>query len=416
MFEFDEKIVELSKKALENVKAEFDLIDGITEFNQQKMLAAFINNNVSESMFSGTTGYGYSDRGREVLDRVFAEAVGAEDSIVRYNFTCGTHTLSVALFGVLRPGDTMLCVTGTPYDTIQPVIGINEKRISGSLEDFGIKYKQVDLKADGTLDFAAIENAVDSSISMVYVQRSRGYNLRPSLSVDEIGRIVEITRRKSSAVVMVDNCYGEWTEKREPTQVGADLIAGSMIKNPGAGIARTGGYIAGRHDLVEKCADRLISPGIGREVGATLGMNRELFLGVYSAPHVVGEAMKSAAFAASLFNLLGFETTPAPGETRHDIIQAIKLENEKNLIAFCRGIQKCSPVDAFATPEPWDMPGYDSKVVMAAGAFTLGSSIELSADAPLREPYAVWMQGGLNFHSAKLAIMSSADEVLKGLK
>lgn len=416
MFEFDEKIVELSKKALENVKAEFDLIDGITEFNQQKMLAAFINNNVSESMFSGTTGYGYSDRGREVLDRVFADAVGAEDSIVRYNFTCGTHTLSVALFGVLRPGDTMLCVTGTPYDTIQPVIGINEKRISGSLEDFGIKYKQVDLKADGTLDFAAIENAVDSSISMVYIQRSRGYNLRPSLSVDEIGRIVEITRRKSRAVVMVDNCYGEWTEKREPTQVGADLIAGSMIKNPGAGIARTGGYIAGRHDLVEKCADRLISPGIGREVGATLGMNRELFLGVYSAPHVVGEAMKSAAFAASLFNLLGFETTPAPGETRHDIIQAIKLENEKNLIAFCRGIQKCSPVDAFATPEPWDMPGYDSKVVMAAGAFTLGSSIELSADAPLREPYAVWMQGGLNFHSAKLAIMSSADEVLKGLK
>ena len=416
MFEFDEKIVELSKKALENVKVEFDLIDGITEFNQQKMLAAFINNNVSESMFSGTTGYGYSDRGREVLGRVFAEAVGAEDSIVRYNFTCGTHTLSVALFGVLRPGDTMLCVTGTPYDTIQPVIGINEKRISGSLEDFGIKYKQVDLKADGTLDFAAIENAVDSSISMVYIQRSRGYNLRPSLSVDEIGRIVEITRRKSSAVVMVDNCYGEWTEKREPTQVGADLIAGSMIKNPGAGVARTGGYIAGRHDLVEKCADRLISPGIGREVGATLGMNRELFLGVYSAPHVVGEAMKSAAFAASLFNLLGFETTPVPGETRHDIIQAIKLENEKNLIAFCRGIQKCSPVDAFATPEPWDMPGYDSKVVMAAGAFTLGSSIELSADAPLREPYAVWMQGGLNFHSAKLAIMSSADEVLKGLK
>ena len=416
MFEFDEKIVELSKKALENAKTEFDSIDEITEFNQQKMLAAFINNNVSESMFSGTTGYGYSDRGREVLDRVFAEAVGAEDSIVRYNFTCGTHTLSVALFGVLRPGDTMLCVTGTPYDTIQPVIGISEKKISGSLEDFGIKYKQVDLKKDGTLDFEAIENAVDSSISMVYIQRSRGYNLRPSLSVDEIGKIVEITKRKSNAVVMVDNCYGEWTEKREPTQVGADLIAGSMIKNPGAGIARTGGYIAGRHDLVEKCADRLISPGIGREVGATLGMNRELFLGVYSAPHVVGEALKSAAFAASLFNLLGFEATPAPGETRHDIIQAIKLENEKNLIAFCRGIQKCSPVDAFATPEPWDMPGYDSKVIMAAGAFTLGSSIELSSDAPLREPFAVWMQGGLNFHSAKLAIMSGADEVLKGLK
>lgn len=416
MFEFDEKIIELSKKALKNTKAEFDVIDDITEFNQQKILAAFINNNVSESMFSGTTGYGYSDRGREVLDRVFAEAVGAEDSIVRYNFTCGTHTLSVALFGVLRPGDTMLCVSGIPYDTIQPVIGIGKKKISGSLEDFGIEYKQVDLKEDGTLDYDAIESAVDNSISMVYIQRSRGYNLRPSLSVDEIEKVVQITKQKSNAVVMVDNCYGEWTEKKEPTQVGADLIAGSMIKNPGAGIARTGGYIAGRHDLVEKCADRLISPGIGREVGATLGMNRELFLGVYSAPHVVGEALKSAAFASSLYSLLGFETTPAVGESRHDIIQAIKLKNEKNLISFCRGIQKCSPVDAFATPEPWDMPGYDSKVIMAAGAFTLGSSIELSADAPLREPFAVWMQGGLNFHSAKLAIMSSANEVLKGME
>lgn len=416
MFEFDEKIVELSKKALKNTRAEFDVIDDITEFNQQKILAAFINNNVSESMFSGTTGYGYSDRGREALDRVFAEAVSAEDSIVRYNFTCGTHTLSVALFGVLRPGDTMLCVSGIPYDTIQPVIGIGNKKISGSLEDFGIKYKQVDLKEDGTLDYDAIESAVDNSISMVYIQRSRGYNLRPSLSVDEIEKVVQITKQKSNAVVMVDNCYGEWTEKKEPTQVGADLIAGSMIKNPGAGIARTGGYIAGRHDLVEKCADRLISPGIGREVGATLGMNRELFLGVYSAPHVVGEALKSAVFASSLYSLLGFETTPAVGESRHDIIQAIKLKNEKNLISFCRGIQKCSPVDAFATPEPWDMPGYDSKVIMAAGAFTLGSSIELSADAPLREPFAVWMQGGLNFHSAKLAIMNSANEVLKGME
>lgn len=416
MFEFDNRINELSKKALESAKAEFETIDEITEFNQKKMLGAFIKNNVSEVMFSGTTGYGYSDRGREVLDRVFAEAVGAQDAIVRHNFTCGTHTLSVALFGVLRPGDTMLCVTGIPYDTIQPVIGISEKKISGSLADFGIKYKQVDLKEDGTLDYEAIESAVDSSISMVYVQRSRGYNLRPTLSVAEIGRIVEITKRKSDAVVMVDNCYGEWVEKTEPTQVGADLIAGSLIKNPGGGIARTGGYIAGRHDLVEKCADRLISPGIGREVGATLGMNRELFLGIYSAPHVVGEALKSAVFAASLYNLLGFETTPEVHEKRHDIIQAVKLKNEKNLIAFCRGIQKCSPVDAFATPEPWDMPGYDSRVIMAAGAFTLGSSIELSADAPLREPFAVWMQGGLNFHSAKLAIMSSAYEVLKGME
>ena len=381
MFDFDKKIYKYSAEALEAVKGEFEAIDRITEFNQQKMLEAFIDNNVCESMFSGTTGYGYSDRGRETIDRVFAQAVGAEDSLVRHNFTCGTHTLAVALFGVLRPGDTMLCVTGTPYDTIHPVIGLNGKD--------------------------------DESIAMVYIQRSRGYSLRPSLSVDEIGRIAEIAKRKSKAVVMVDNCYGEWVEEKEPTQAGADLIAGSLIKNPGGGIARTGGYIAGRHDLIEKCACRLITPGIGREVGATLGMNRELFLGVYSAPHVVGEALKSMAFAAALFKRLGFDSTPASGEKRHDIIQAIKLHNEKNLIAFCRGIQKCSPVDAFAAPEPWDMPGYDSKVIMAAGAFTLGSSIELSADAPLREPFAVWMQGGLNFHSAKLAIMSAADEVLK---
>ncbi len=413
MFDFDEKIYKYSAEALEAAKGEFEAIDRITEFNQQKMLKAFIDNNVSESMFSGTTGYGYSDRGRETIDRVFAQAVGAEDSLVRHNFTCGTHTLAVALFGVLRPGDTMLCVTGTPYDTIHPVIGLNGKDNTGSLADFGIKYKQVELKADGSPDFEEIENAVDESIAMVYIQRSRGYSLRPSLSVDEIGRIAEIAKRKSKAVVMVDNCYGEWVEEREPTQVGADLIAGSLIKNPGGGIARTGGYIAGRHELIEKCACRLITPGIGREVGATLGMNRELFLGVYSAPHVVGEALKSMAFAAALFKRLGFDSTPASGETRHDIIQAIKLHNEKNLIAFCRGIQKCSPVDAFAAPEPWDMPGYDSKVIMAAGAFTLGSSIELSADAPLREPFAVWMQGGLNFHSAKLAIMSAADEVLK---
>ena len=413
MFDFDKKIYKYSAEALEAVKGEFEAIDRITEFNQQKMLEAFIDNNVSESMFSGTTGYGYSDRGRETIDRVFAQAVGAEDSLVRHNFTCGTHTLAVALFGVLRPGDTMLCVTGTPYDTIHPVIGLNGKDGSGTLADFGIKYKQVELKADGRLDFEAIENAVDESIAMVYIQRSRGYSLRPSLSVDEIGRIAEIAKRKSKAVVMVDNCYGEWVEEKEPTQAGADLIAGSLIKNPGGGIARTGGYIAGRHDLIEKCAFRLITPGIGREVGATLGMNRELFLGVYSAPHVVGEALKSMAFAAALFKRLGFDSTPASGEKRHDIIQAIKLHNEKNLIAFCRGIQKCSPVDAFAAPEPWDMPGYNSKVIMAAGAFTLGSSIELSADAPLREPFAVWMQGGLNFHSAKLAIMSAADEVLK---
>ena len=413
MFDFNEKIYKYADEAVKETRDEFESIDKITEFNQQKMLRAFIDNNVSEAMFSGTTGYGYYDRGRETLDKVLAKAMGAEDAIIRHNFTCGTHTLSVALFGVLRPGDTMLCVTGTPYDTIHPVIGLSGEEGMGSLKDFGVIYKQVELKKDGTLDFEEIEKAVDESVSMVYIQRSRGYSLRPSLSVDEIEKVVKITKSKSKAIVMVDNCYGEWVEKREPTDVGADLIAGSLIKNPGGGIARTGGYIAGRHDLIEKCAARLITPGIGREVGCTLGMNRELFLGVYSAPHIVGEALKSMAFAAALFKKLGFDSTPASGETRHDIIQAIKLHNEKNLIAFCRGIQKCSPVDAFAAPEPWDMPGYDSKVIMAAGAFTLGSSIELSADAPLREPFAVWMQGGLNFHSAKLAVMSAANEVLK---
>lgn len=413
MFNFGYEIESLSEKALEKAKSDFAQIDEITEFNQKKMLAAFIDNHVSESMFAESTGYGYGDRGREVIDKVFAQAVGAEDALVRHNFTCGTHTLATALFGVLRPGDTMLCVSGLPYDTIQPVIGISSAgEDQGSLKDFGVKYKQVDLLDNGKLDFDAIEKAV-KGVKMVYIQRSRGYSLRPTISVDEIERVVKITKANSDAIVMVDNCYGEWTEKKEPTEVGADLMAGSLIKNPGGGIAKTGGYIAGRHDLVEKCACRLTTPGLGKEVGATLGHSRELFLGIYSAPHVVGEALKTASFTSSLFSLLGFGVTPEPNETRHDIIQAVKLKNEDNLIAFCKGIQKYSPIDSFVTPEPSDMPGYDSKVIMAAGAFTLGSSIELSADAPLREPYAVWLQGGLNFHSAKVAVMSAASEVLK---
>ncbi len=414
MFNFGYKIESLSQKALEQAKNDFAAIDEITEFNQKKMLAAFIENHVSESMFAESTGYGYGDRGREVIDKVFAKAVGAEDALVRHNFTCGTHTLATALFGVLRPGDTMLCVSGLPYDTIQPVIGIgSSNKDQGSLADFGIDYKQVDLLDNGKLDFGAIEKAV-KDVKMVYIQRSRGYSLRPTISVDEIKKVVEITKANSDAIVMVDNCYGEWTEKKEPTEAGVDLMAGSLIKNPGGGIAKTGGYIAGRHDLVEKCAYRLTTPGLGKEVGATLGQSRELFLGIYTAPHIVGEALKTASFTSSLFSLLGFEVTPKPNETRHDIIQAVKLENAENLIAFCKGIQKYSPIDSFVTPEPSDMPGYDSKVIMAAGAFTLGSSIELSADAPLREPYAVWLQGGLNFHSAKVAVMSAASEVSKG--
>ncbi len=415
MFSFDKRIEELSAKALETAKKEFQAIDEITEYNQQKMLKAFINNRVSESMFTESTGYGYNDRGREVIDLVFAEAVGAEDSIVRHNFTCGTHTLTVALFGVLRPGDTVLSVTGRPYDTIQPVIGISKDgNDMGSLKDYGVNYEEVALDDDGRVDFAAVEARLKKGgIKMVYIQRSRGYSLRPSLSVAEIKKIVDITKATSNAMVMVDNCYGEFVEKLEPTDVGADLMAGSLIKNPGGGIAKTGGYIAGKKEYVEKCAYRLTTPGLGREVGATLGHSRELFMGIFSAPHVVGEALKTAAFTSALFTLMGFDPTPAVGETRHDIIQAVRLRESENLIAFCRGIQKGSPIDSFVTPEPWEMPGYDSKVIMAAGAFTLGASIELSADAPLRAPFAVWMQGGLNFHSAKVAVMYAAENVLK---
>ena len=415
MFEFSEKITELSKKAKGLCASEFSEIDKITEYNQQKMLKAFIDNHVSESVFAESTGYGYSDRGREILERVFSDAFGAEDALVRYQFTCGTHTLAVGLFGLLRPGDTMLCVSGTPYDTIQPVIGISDNENNeGSLRDFGITYKQVDLKPDGTLDFDKIEETVKRERpAMVYIQRSRGYSLRPSISVDEIGKVAKISKENSNAVVFVDNCYGEWTEKKEPTEVGADIIAGSLIKNPGGGIAKTGGYIAGKRELIEKCAYRLTCPGIGGEVGATLGHTREMFLGAFNAPHAVGEALKTAVFTSAIFSLMGFETTPRYDETRHDIIQAVKLTNKENLIAFCRGLQKGSPIDSFVVPEPSDMPGYDSKVIMAAGAFTLGSTIEISADAPLREPFAVWLQGGLNFHSAKVSVMSAASEVLK---
>ncbi len=420
MFNFDDRLKKSADEALEKAKSEFAYIDEVTEYNQQKMLKAFIDNGVSESIFAESTGYGYNDRGREIIDRVFAQSVDAEDAMVRHNFTCGTHTLTVALFGVLRPGDVMLCVSGKPYDTILPVIGISEKNEGenmGSLKDYGVIYDQVELDSNGRLDYSAIEERLKASpVKMVYIQRSRGYSLRPSISVNEIERVVKITKKYSNAIVMVDNCYGEWTEKIEPTSVGADLIAGSLIKNPGGGIAKTGGYIAGKHELVEKCAYRLTTPGLGREVGATLGHSRELFMGIFNGPHVVGEALKTAAFTSALFELLGFDTTPESGEVRHDIIQAVKLKNAKNLVAFCQGLQKGAPVDSFVTPEPWEMPGYDSKVIMAAGAFTLGSSIELSADAPLREPFAVWLQGGLNFHSSKVAVMFAAKEVLKVLE
>ncbi len=412
-FQIDEKLQALSDKAEERIAPRLSEIEKLQRYNQQKMLAAFNMAGVSESHFAASTGYGYGDRGRDVLDRVYAYAFGAEDALVRWNFVSGTHALTVALFGLLRPGDKMLCVTGTPYDTIQGVIGMEGREAPGSLKDFGIEYEQLALLPDGAPDYAGMEEKIGPQYKMVYIQRSRGYSLRPSLSVSEIERMAQIAKRKApDCIVMVDNCYGEFIEKDEPVSRGADIMAGSLIKNPGGGVAPTGGYIAGRKDLVELCSYRLTTPGTGRELGCTLGNNRELFMGAFHAPHVAGEALKTAVYASALFSELGFAVTPAPEEDRHDIIQVIELQNREALIAFCRGVQKGAPVDSFVVPEPSPMPGYDSDIIMAAGAFTLGSSIELSADAPLREPFAVWMQGGLNYHSGQLGVLLAAQEML----
>lgn len=412
-FNLDPALAQAAERARQRAASQFEKIEATQRWNQQKMLAAFQQARVSESCFAASTGYGYGDRGRDVLDQVYAQAFGAEDALVRYNFVSGTHALTVALFGVLRPGDTVLCATGTPYDTIQGVFGLPGREEPGCLKDFGIVYEQVDLLPDGTPDYEELEREIGPECKMVYIQRSRGYSLRPSLTVAEIEKLAALAKRRApGCVVMVDNCYGEFIEREEPTARGADLMAGSLIKNPGGGIAPTGGYIAGRRDLVELCSYRLTTPGTGRELGCTLGHSRELFLGAFHAPFAVGEALKTAVFAAALFRELGYPVTPGPEEMRTDIIQAIELGSRERLIAFCRGIQQASPVDAFVAPEPSPMPGYDSDVIMAAGAFTLGSSIELSADAPLREPYAVWMQGGLNFPSGELGVLMAAQAVL----
>lgn len=416
-FELSKKTEQASEKALKKAENKFAEIEEIGEYNQQKVLSAFIKNRVDETDFNTSTGYGYSDKGREKLDKLVADIFSTEGAIIRAGaLACGTHTLAVCLYGILRPGDEMLCVSGTPYDTIHSVIGLGGKNMGdGTLADFGITYSQVDLTENDEFDYDAIEKAAaEKQVRMVYIQRSRGYELRHSISVDEIKKVCEIVHRVNSrAVVMVDNCYGEFTEKLEPTDVGADIMAGSLIKNMGGGIAPSGGYIAGRKDLIDLCAYRITTPGLGSELGATLGTNRSLFMGIFNAPNVTKEALKTAVFAAALFEELGFKVTPTSDETRHDIIQAICLENSDRLIAFCQGMQKGAPVDSYVAPEPWDMPGYDSKVIMSAGAFTSGSSIELSADAPLREPFAVWMQGGLNFYSGKIGVMLAADEIIR---
>ena len=412
-FEIDERVRTAADKAMKLCAAQLEEIEAIQEYHQIKMIKAFQQAGVRESYFSGSTGYGYDDFGRDALDRVYAFAFDAEDALVRHNFVSGTHALTVALFGVLRPGDVMLSVTGMPYDTIRSAIGI-EGDYPGSLKDFDIRFEMTELMTDGTPDYDKIKDDIaKKKPKMVYIQRSRGYSLRPTLTYREIKKICEIAKAESpESIIMLDNCYGEFTERVEPLTVGVDLMAGSLIKNPGGGIAPTGGYIAGKAELVEMCAYRLTTPGTGKEIGATLNTSRELFMGAYHAPHVTGEALKTAVFAAALFELLGFETSPKYNENRADIIQLIMLGNEDNLERFCGGIQSGSAVDSFVQPVPSDMPGYESKVIMAAGAFTLGSSIELSADAPLREPYAVWMQGGLNFHAGKLGVMLAASKIL----
>lgn len=412
LFNIDPRLAALAEKAEQAAENRFGEINKTAEYNGAKVLKAFIDNKVSESCLKGTTGYGYGDIGRETLDAVYAQAFGGEDAVVRHNFVNGTHTLSTALFGVLRPNDTMLLLTGSPYDTMEEVIGIRGEAGRGSLKDFGVKYEQVDLLDDGTPDLAEIAKRAKGK-KVGYIQRSRGYSLRPSFTIDVIEQIIKAARSaEPNIIIMVDNCYGEFVEKREPLAVGADLIMGSLIKNPGGGIASTGGYICGRKDLVELCADRLACVGVGKEVGCTLNQSREMLLGFFMSPEVTANALKTGVFACALFEQLGFKTFPAADDHRTDIISSICLENEERLTAFCQGIQKGSPVDAYCTPEAWDMPGYDSKVIMAAGAFTMGASIELSADAPIREPFAAWLQGGLTYPTGKLGVLTAAQELL----
>ncbi|MBR6070557.1 MAG: methionine gamma-lyase family protein [Ruminococcus sp.] len=411
IYGFSDRLMELAQQAEDNCRDAFARIESTAEYCGAKVLKAFADNRVSESCFYGSTGYGYGDIGREVIDKVFAQVLGTEEALVRFNFVSGTHALSTALFGVLRTGDKLVSITGKPYDTLEEVIGIAGDKGNGSLMDYGVEYGQVDLLPDGTPDYDGITAAVKGA-KVAYIQRSRGYSLRPAFTVADIEKMVNaIKKGNPDAVVMVDNCYGEFVETREPSEVGADIIIGSLIKNAGGGISRTGGYIAGRADLVELCSYRLTCVGMGKEVGCTLGMNREMLLGLFMAPDVVAAALKTSAFASELFTMLGYECSPRKDDPRGDIITAIRLGSEDKLCAFCRGIQAGAPVDAFVTPEPWDMPGYTDKVIMAAGAFTMGASIELSADAPLREPYAVWMQGGITYTSGKLGVMLAASEL-----
>ena len=411
--EIKPQVYEMAARAEERIRSRFAQIDAVAEENTRRVMEAFQDNRVSDSCFAGTTGYGYDDLGREVLDKIYAQLFGAEAALVRINFVNGTHALTTAMFALVKPGDTILAVTGTPYDTLRSAIGISGDGF-GSLKIYGVNYGEVSLTAEGRPDLPAIEKAVsDEKVTAVMIQRSRGYADRPALTVQEIGEICKSVKRVNpNCNIMVDNCYGEFTDVIEPTHVGADIVAGSLIKNPGGGLAPTGGYVAGKAQLVERAALRLTTPGIGAECGSTLGNNRLLFQGLFMAPHVVAQALKTAVFCAAMMEQLGIESSPTVEEKRSDIIQMVKLGSPDKLKKFCLGIQAGAPVDSYVTPEPWAMPGYDDEVIMAAGAFIQGSSIELSADGPMREPYIAYMQGGLTYESGKLGIMMAVSAML----
>ena len=405
------KVYEYGEKTIEHLKERFAQIDKIAEYNQAKVLSAMQKNRVSAACFAATTGYGYDDVGRDNLERVYADVFHTEAALVRPQITCGTHALTVALSANLLPGDELLSPVGLPYDTLQEVIGIRESPCS--LKEYGVSYNQVDLLPDGSFDYENIRKAINKKTKLITIQRSKGYSTRPTFSVKQIGELIAFVKSvKKDLICMVDNCYGEFVETIEPSDVGADMVVGSLIKNPGGGLAPIGGYICGTAECVARCAYRLSAPGLGQEVGANLGLMTSLYQGFFLAPTVVASAEKGAIFAANLYEPLGFHCVPNATETRHDIIQAVELKSEEGMIAFCKGIQAAAPVDSFATPLPWDMPGYNDKVIMAAGAFIQGSSIELSADGPIREPYAVYFQGGLTWQHAKLGILMSLQKLV----
>lgn len=411
----DEEVYEFCTQIEKELRGRFQEIDRVTEYNQLKVLAAMQKNKLSEAHLGATTGYGYNDIGREALEAIYADVFHTEDALVRPQITCGTHALGIALAGNVRPGDEILSPVGKPYDTLEEVIGIRPSK--GSLAEYGVTYAQVDLLEDGSFDFDGIQKAINERTKLVTIQRSKGYATRPTLSVARIKELIAFVKSiKPEVICMVDNCYGEFVEELEPSDVGADMIVGSLIKNPGGGLAPIGGYICGTKECVENAAYRLTTPGLGKEVGATLGVNEKFIQGLFLAPTVVNAALKGAVFAANIYEKLGFKVVPNGSESRHDIIQAVEFGNKDMVIAFCEGIQSAAPVDSHVVPEPWPMPGYDSDVIMAAGAFVSGSSIELSADAPIKPPYAVYFQGGLTYYHAKLGIMKSLQRnVEKGL-